>query len=132
MLRKIALFLLILSFPSISKADIGYLSYSDFCVLVWFYSVVPMLLWGAHIWVAIRTFLNKKVKAVWFWFLNVYSLLVGLFILYPVSIDISEMGWEATETYGTALCLLTLAPTVISSLMIVKRIALLKKGLLKK
>lgn len=118
--KKLLTTIFILGCCTMCIADIGYLSYSDVFTLLYLYSILPVIVWLLNLFVTIQTLRGKMNSPVLFWTVNISSILLSMIMLYPVSIDISEMGMDAFEIYGLALIVFVMIPSILSLISIRK------------
>jgi len=116
--KKVLILIIAIISSDLAFAGISYLSYSNASLLIYTWSILPIILWIANLIISIKTVLKKSVPKHKFWFVNFLSILVTLILIYPVCIDISETGYKNFENYGLTLILLVIAPLIISAIAI--------------
>ena len=113
--KKVPILIISLFWAKFTFADIGYISYSDFYSGFYLITILPVLLWGSNLIIAIRTFMKKDVPSGLFWIVNCLSILLALISISPVYTDITEMGIASIEIYGFVLILLVMTPLILST-----------------
>ena len=115
MKKKVLILIIAIISSDLAFAGISYLSYSNAYLLIYTWSILPIILWIANLIISIKTVLKKSVPKDKFWFVNCLSVLVAFVLIYPVCIDISETGYKNFENYGFTLLLLVIVPLTISA-----------------
>ena len=115
MKKKVLILIIAIISSDLAFAGISYLSYSNAYLLIYTWSILPIILWIANLIVSIKTVLKKSVLKDKFWFVNCLSVLVAFVLIYPVCIDISETSYKNFENYGLTLLLLVIVPLTISA-----------------